>query len=32
MAFHRFLGSLKGPDCVERPEIIAGDLLVTKFV
>jgi len=32
MAFHRFLGSLKGPDCVEGPEIIADDILVTKFV
>jgi hypothetical protein len=32
MAFHRFLGSLKGSDCVEGPEIIADVLLVTKFV
>ena len=31
MALHSFLGSLKGPECVEGPEIIADDLLVTKF-
>jgi hypothetical protein len=32
MALHSFLGSLKGPKCVEWPAIIADDLLVTKFI
>jgi hypothetical protein len=31
MALHSFLGSLKGPKCVEGPAIIADDLLLQSL-